>query len=119
MKVAELSGPLLDMWVANALLIKAKVVMPGDEINGMVARNMFCATLTPGYEDWYQPFHPSTSWFDGGPIMEDSPINFTHKSERRGGGVFASYGATDGFHGETMLIAAMRAIVAAKFGADV
>jgi hypothetical protein len=119
MRVAELSGPLLDMWVANALKIKAKMVMPGDPINGVIAREMFCATLTAGHTDWYQPFHPSTSWFEGGPIMEDAPINFTRKSERRGGGVFASYAATDGFYGETMLIAAMRAVVAATFGAEV
>jgi Protein of unknown function (DUF2591) len=117
MKVAELSGPLLDLWVANALKIKAKMVMPGDTINGVVAREMFCATLTPGYSDWYQPFFPSTSWFAGGPIMEQHRVTVAYddQKETERGYWMANYG----FPSETMLVAAMRAIVAAEFGEEV
>lgn len=58
MKVEELEGALLDLWVARAEGYEAKIV--GELGN---AHDEFC--MIAGR----RPFMPSTDWSDGGPLI--------------------------------------------------
>lgn len=69
-------------------------------------------------------YEPSKEWAQGGPIIESEMIELSHDRDWREDGEFgrvwqgnhAGYGYMDG---DTALIAAMRAFVASKFGAEV
>jgi hypothetical protein len=119
--VSELDGARLDYWVAKALDIPCKMIRPRDRINGIVARETFCATLTQGSKEWYQPFHPSSAWAIGGPILFERGIGTRQWVGSR---------TTDGESwlaeclgawaiGRDQLIAGMRALVTFKFGPEV
>lgn len=122
MKTAELSGALLDCWVACALNPSEKVFHNQD---GYTLR-------------WHtQPKPYSTDWAHGGPIIlregiqtspPDSPVH-RHGGPLAGWGESGVWSATifrKGPHRRTVqyhqtepLVAAMRAYVASKFGAEV
>ncbi|WP_321820827.1 MULTISPECIES: phage protein NinX family protein [unclassified Burkholderia] len=107
MKVSEMSGDLLDYWVARA--------------EGMDHETALFAVSAHAY---------STEWVYGGPIIERERFVIDGHTLRRGG--FSARHVTEkvsakrnvryvshyGF-GPTVLIAAMRAFVAAKFGKEV
>lgn len=80
------------------------------------------------------PYHPSTDWSQGGPIIEQNDISFRKyhnpKSEAHGtyyarvcqdSGTLIGWYKTTGFQqtGPTPLIAAMRCLVASKLGDEV
>jgi hypothetical protein len=121
MKASELDGAQLDYWVAKALDIPCKLIRPRDKINGVVARTTFCATLTAGSKDWYQPFFPSSAWAIGGPILCERGIgtrqwvgNRTTAAEPWCAELAAAWAV-----GRDQLVAGMRALVVFKFGEDV
>jgi hypothetical protein len=122
MKVIELEGDALDFWVARAERIEHPRAM----------REMAMGFVMVPYESEddegpitrYRAFEPSSSWADGGPLIErehgaigpeyqgsDDPVIYF---ARMGRGV-NRYQA----FGPTPLVAAMRAFVAFKFGAEV
>jgi hypothetical protein len=129
-KVGELDGALLDMAVAMALGAK------GLEIRSDVGDGEeWCYSAEPppeenwGYGEWSHYFAPSTAWEMGGPIIERERIAvlcqsvLTRDAEPRH---WLAKLAEDWWkdetamsNGPTPLIAAMRAYVASKFGAEV
>jgi len=114
-KVSELEGALLDYWVAMANGESAEVQTygSGDEVKRICV--IFC-----------REFAPSTSWAQGGPIIERQKIEILHP-----GGIYEGGEWTAGIgedrdgdwkffgQGGTPLIAAMRAYVASKYGETV
>ena len=139
MKTSELTGQLLNYWAAKALHS-----LPGHEFRlgltvdtGIMLRN-----LETGVD---MTWEPSTNWGQGGPIIDRERIGFLPATkdikadknyQRRTGRSFMP--ETDGWvagyrpitHvefdwdgaqevGPTPLIAAMRALVASKYGDDV
>lgn len=92
MKTNELTGKLLDHWVARA--------------EGMDKRR----TNYVAY---------SSSWTVGGPIIEREIAALEHCSNDAGFEWNATNESGDVYWGSTALEAAMRAFVASKFGAEV
>lgn len=76
---------------------------------------------------WSQSFIPSTSWEQGGPIIERELIGIDTKPcarAEKGDGEWIAYMDTDGddmlqYDGPTPLIAAMRCYVASKLGEEI
>jgi len=102
MKTSELSGAELDMWVA-----KAEEKLAWISSNGKVYTE----------EGWYSP---STDWSQGGPLIQREFVTIYPETYTSGDLWFASpFSGTESFEGETPLIAAMRCLVASKFGNEV
>lgn len=101
---AELTGPALD-WVVGHVM-----GFTDDE----------SLTLRVGPEEEEDPWHPSTDWSQGGPIIEREKLKL-----RPGGGsdadawVAASYSGAWCTVGPTPLVAVMRCYVASKLGNQV
>lgn len=123
MKVTELSGAMLDYWVARA--------------NGWRRANFGAKqnVLDEAGEWWSKrddvvltvevaEYTPSFDWSQGGPIIDRERINVcepdhsfgAHGAETRDWCAFFSRANGCMQHGPTPLIAAMRAYVASKFG---
>jgi hypothetical protein len=123
-KTAELDGVLLDYWTARADGLTAKIVRAGERLNGVRADGDVAAALTPGYADWWQPFH--VYWGSAGPIIEREKITLVAWT----GGVWQAFvGEMSVYIDESEpgyledeptptppLVAAMRAFVASRFG---
>lgn len=107
-KTKDLTGALLD--AAVALADGAQVTMADGEIIAGIAW-----PLQPGRICWAD-WRPSTSWTQGGPIIERERIDIYADSAELGSGWYAEPGAVEG---PTPLIAAMRAYVAVKLGYEV
>jgi hypothetical protein len=115
MRVAELEGETLDLWVARAMGYASREDVPssltGEWSDGSGTQN-----------DW----QPSDDWAQGGPIIEREKIiikpykdgawgaDYGFDPEAKGGHFY--YGSHEG---TTPLIAAMRAYVCSKFGDEV
>lgn len=120
MKVADLTGALLDYWVARA---EGKLLC--SEWDSSAVDGILIGT---GEGD-LEPFAPSTDWAHGGPIIErEHLVVWPYRLldyEDRANGVQQDYAAKRiGMFdpqaiGSTYLIAAMRAYVAGRFGAEV
>lgn len=100
MKVAELSGALLDYWVAQA---------KGDDF------------IKYREDGW---FRPSSDWSQGGPLLERALISVLHNPVDSPGApgywsAFIRPSDDDSIDGPTYLVAGMRAYVASKFGDEV
>lgn len=109
MKVAELTGAELDLWVAKAegLSIQTMHGMP----------SLVCADP----EAFRSPDRYSSKWKYGGPLIERERIEL-HCLSRSGGFLgewMARITPVPLSFGPTPLIAAMRAYVASKFGAEI
>jgi hypothetical protein len=116
MKVSELEGAVLDYWVAKA--------------NG--ADGQIIKSYSPCNLDYFQlasgtPFRPSTHWAHAGPMIERERI-VAFPDGAGGWAAFVQKNPTcsyvdttayDEMRGPTLLIAAMRAYVASKFGDEV
>lgn len=119
MKVCELSGALLDLWVARSEGLH-QYLDPGDSF--VVSNDNLCTHNPENKTYFIVKFRPSREWIWGGPIIERERITvnawrdlsgeWTADVERVTGPI-AAYG------GPTALIAAMRAFVASKFGDEV
>lgn len=121
MKTSELTGALLDYYVAKA---RNKIINPesltsphGCEVRpALYGRNV----ALPEYES----YHPSQNWELGGPIVEREKIAIEfHPSlgwRACVDNTFSGDESPDPYSsGPTPLIAAMRAYVASKFGEEV
>jgi hypothetical protein len=113
MKTAELTGALLDYWVARA---------EGHKVDATFTSGLnenLAVFIYDELTDWT----PSTNWAQGGPIVEREKIGtvlakfggYWYAAVPRPGTALGSTSAT----GPTPLQAAMRAYVASKFGDEV
>lgn len=124
MKTAELTGPLLALWVARAA--KHHV----DEHSGVYdAREGIYLGHIGGS---IQPFAPHEDWAQAGRIIEREKIAIIHRAEfsepwqaivdpvfAGGWEIYGSSKQNGDGNGPTPLIAAMHAFVASVYGADV
>lgn len=132
MKTAELTGALLDYWVARAdgagvdiakmkdgdpwcaieMVPSAIQPFPACVLGSKIGRGNI-----PYVSQW---FYPSTSWSQGGPIiarerMKVEPLNDGAWTTAARNGAHEVVGAI----GPTALVSAMRAYVISKFGDEV
>ncbi|KWK74127.1 phage protein NinX family protein [Burkholderia ubonensis] len=121
MKVSELTGALLDYWVAHAQGRRAEIV-DGKAIvvrirAGILDDNGGGTYVLRG------PYQPSTRWDVGGEIIERERITVTPVYRGAEWGAYirnCCYESDDVDQiGPTPLVAAMRAFVALKFGDEV
>lgn len=111
-KVAELEGALLDVAVAVALGYRGPAYVPEE----------LCGTWYAGQMDGgVNPWEPSASWFQAGPIIERERIGMEQGGEDGDMRCFAwRLGQNSlGQYGPTPLIATMRAYVASKVGDEI
>lgn len=121
MKVADLDGQLLDYWVARA---------EGNLAHGSTSpENAVVEHYGYGGEVEFRSslsnWSPSTDWEDGGPVIDHTPFGIFERVD--GGWAAGIYRPQAGMRdlciayqtGDTLLIAAMRAYVASKFGDEV
>lgn len=117
MKVSELSGALLDYWVARALGYSS--------VQDLERRSGLCIVDGDGYQtkDW----SPSRDWTQGGPIIERErimivPAGYNGDPEHEwmaGDEECWTKFRQPRWRGPTPLVAAMRAFVSRKFGDEV
>jgi hypothetical protein len=125
-KVSELEGGLLDAAVAKAegLLTSQRFSIEGGGDHGPIR-----------FRVNGEPYAPSEEWKVGGPIIERERIVAWRPDvikyhvwaailpESKGLGTYSGYRIDlhyhDGMPGPTLLVAAMRAYVASKFGDEV
>jgi hypothetical protein len=111
MQVADLSGKQLDYWVAQAEGIEVKYTAAMEQWR----------VMGESTEIWWEPHR---NWAQAGPIIEREGIGFFRAESpgpEYGDEVWVASDAHDAFtcRGETPLIAAMRAFIATRFGAEV
>ena len=109
MKTSELSGALLDYWVA-----KIEGVPENSTLRAMAVAIGSIESYTPKY---------STNWADAGPIIEREHIAIDYvwrdsAADRRAWEAWA-YKGRHYWDGDTPLIAAMRAYVGSVYGDEV
>lgn len=118
MKVSELTGAKLDYWVAMALGKVAEIVPQrvwGDGSGVTIVDGKPACRVGIDY------FDPSTNFSHGGPIIEQQGIGLLTPEQSPCGQWHASYVHPDfsDHTGKTPLIAAMRCLVANKYGDEV
>lgn len=111
MKVAELEGVALALWMARACGHKDAFYWTSP--SGKVE-----VYLRPTDSD---PFMPHEDWKDGGPLHDQFKVGIERTVQGDDTRVYAYVPADplSGFYGETALIAAGRAIVASVYGEEV
>lgn len=115
-KVSELEGAQLDYWVGRAVGVTVGPYQMA--VRGKPMQD--CHIMPAGYPTLAstQPFQFSTNWAHGGPIIDREIRVIGHNYN--GPGWLASVVSEDGTiyqqAGSEPLIAAMRAVVASKFG---
>lgn len=150
LKTSELIGPTLDWAVGKCRGVEARnnkavfFVLFESETSEELEFDCFaeddahaieqCLDAYPGCSvdrvEWLEPFRPSESWAQGGPIIERVGIGFFCNRTAAVGSRFAPDAGADwrafAFNkhaehhfGPTPLIAAMRCIVASKLGDEV
>lgn len=117
MKTAELEGLALDWAVAK---VEGELRPIGD----VLLQDGRLYLIEPGnheQNDVWRNYSPSSSWEQGGPIIERERILVQPEIGKEGAGNAWSAIAIEGFEcfGSTPLIAAMRCYVASKFGEEV
>ena len=107
----NLSGPALDWAVAT---LQGYVCQFDDEVSGpwLVPQEGYLHDEKP-----LSAFRPSSSWAQGGPIIERGGISW-HCGNKSSWHAYA-YGSSESINGSTPLIAAMRCYVASKLGEEV
>jgi hypothetical protein len=116
MKVSELSGMLLDAWVARAEGHNVATIKQGDVVAGY--QLYYYSGDTPPLPNY------STIWADGGPIIdrEEGSVTPAYCIYTDVVSYFAFMGRGIKRYqasGPTPLVAAMRAFVGFRFGAEV
>lgn len=122
-KTFELTGAALDWAVAKCDNRRIMFNIGGGlEVRG---RTESGAEL-PGAWDLWMPWHPTTSWAQGGPIIDREKISivWAHFHWCAGtGDIGEIYRSDEGNHftgtGPTALVAAMHCYVASKLGEEV
>lgn len=119
-KTSELIGAALDWSVAQAAEQEIHHEYVDDEQRKMLILKWQDYSRN---EDFHQQkeWSPSTDWSQGGPLIEKYRVGFSVYSDQYSETHFASIGypAQGSGSGQTHLVAAMRAIVAAKLGDEV
>lgn len=116
MKTSELSGGLLNYWVAKALGkwsagYEFRISLDGQQV-------LICPAISK--DDNSEEFEPSTLWAQGGPIIERERIETGASTSNSDWWARPKgFERTHVYYGETLLIAAMRAFVAGKYGDEV
>lgn len=114
MRVSELEGAELDLWVARAMGKEVTFGKWGTYHYGAIIKQP--VDIRPNQT---VPYSPSTDWSQGGPLLDEFRVDL---SPLFGGGVRArsmkSMGGP-GFDDEKALPAAMRAVVASVYGEEV
>jgi hypothetical protein len=121
MKVADMTGALLDYWVGKAEGLTVRLSAASD--TAILSRT----TGGPLPRVYFDSYAPSTRWNEGGPIFERERIEVSpaERYSRTKAGWQASLliGEQDKealyADGPTPLIAAMRCFVASRFGMEV
>lgn len=114
MKTAELSGALLDFWIAKTEQKKPYLsVVDGQCRIGWSLDKVPCQS-NPGII-----YSPSNNWEQGGPLIERERINIVSPRHDYWAASPKDKTYIGQQVGETPLIAAMRAYVASKFGDQV
>ncbi len=111
MRVADLDGDALDLAVARAAGLKPYPRSRGEHI-------WYCGPEYYVKED----YKPSTNWACGGPIIEREGIGLLPDVSGWEAGLIGKTNPCDDLvtaNGPTPLIAAMRAFVIAKLGAEI
>jgi hypothetical protein len=105
MKTAELTGALLDYWVARAEGVSAEIFYGQ------------CVTPASQHHDEYQykMYRPSFDWAQGGPLIEKYKMSITDAK----GTWFVGASGVFLTRGSTPLVAICRAVVRAAFGDEV
>lgn len=127
-QVSTLTGPLLDRAVALALGATVRWTRPW-EFHDSEPCVRLVAVIGDDPVD-VDPWAPSTTWGQGGPILERAGISLLKETMRTRGslswlGVFKGRHTYDGFEGdveaedESALVAGLRALVIAKLGPEV
>lgn len=127
MKVSELSGALLDLWVAKAESVDA--ILSDPRPNGTVGCITYYSRDDNGRMDG-RSYSPSQHWSDGGPIIERNHITTVYYgTDGMTGAPWEAHVGSDIHYidqrpgdeigGPTALVAAMRAYVARKYGSEV
>lgn len=115
MKTAELTGTLLDYWVAKA---EGFDPIPGYTIPK--GEFMWKASRASGGSVGWLSHKFSRDWALGGPIIEREPFGIFEKDDGQwAAGIYNNRTCVAYEHGPTMLIAAMRAFVSSKLGDEV
>jgi hypothetical protein len=128
MRTAELTGALLDYWVARAEGVPAEQL----SIRQLIDNRHVCVLEPPtnGFEFGPGVICFSADWAQGGPIIERERIELLHYGTMGWMGNpweaqlgtdthYIDQGPYDAIPGPTPLVAAMRAYVASKFGDEV
>lgn len=103
-----LEGPLLDLAVANSIGLQAVI----HQVDNAISPFFECCVLSGCGRLQYQ-WIPSRSWAQGGPLVEEHAISLVERGRghwvagMRGGMLMAA---------DSPLLAAMRALVAARLG---
>ncbi|RQV20650.1 DUF2591 domain-containing protein [Burkholderia cenocepacia] len=121
MKVSDLEGRLLDFWVARA---EGNLVHGYSSLENVVVEHYGIGGEIEGRSP-LASWAPSTEWDSGGPIIDHVPFGIFERVD--GGWAAGIYRPQPGMRdlciayqtGDTLLIAAMRAYVASKFGEEV
>jgi hypothetical protein len=112
MKVSELTGSALDYLVAKA----EGYVMERQSDMQMIKGEHRILVGPQEYELMRYQYSPSTDWAQGGPIIERERMQIGHPAANNW---HASLPETWGCSGPTLLVAAMRAYAASKYGDEV
>jgi hypothetical protein len=129
MKVADLEGEYLDLWVAKAEgyefsddSLKIGLALLGEHPAIIFRSHDGCLgrSIDGGGDG---PWVPSKNWAQGGPIIDREKIEFGRRADDMWGAwigdlAFDEPSSPSGT-GQTHLIAAMRAYVASTFGEEV
>ena len=133
-KVADLEGALLDYWVARAgecwewahNLFPTMTLDPtfkGVELFTFEGGRTVCRLVpTNPFRQDFQIFEPSTRWAHGGAVIERECVAFlvSHHEGCPPALRFTAFHrpGQNGVQGPTHLVAAMRALVASKYGEE-
>ena len=118
MRVHNLEGAVLDYWAAQAA---------GEGSGRLVDGACMMIRSEPGGGARMVPYRPSSSWSDGGPILEREGISVWRYPDLdswhagKGFNFVRDQGieAAHYYQGPTPLIAAMRCFIASKLGSEV
>ena len=124
-KTSELTGAQLDQAVAKSLGYSFCAEIDQQVVSGDGGMAVFFSSCYAVIDRQLVRFSPSSCWRDGGPIIERKRISVMEDADERGtwhacmefnfqGGIYGPNG-----EGATHLIAAMRALVDAEYGAEV
>jgi len=119
MKVTELSGALLDYWVARAENLRVQMIDIGRDRG--FRPHIFIDTANR--KDIPRIYSPTLDWTEAGPIIERERIALWYTQGQweasAGSPVHAIEISGPEGRGSTPLVAAMRAFVRQKFGKEV